>query len=449
MIREQVSTPADGSSDPDRLLVRGLGVRHLAANIFNYTVGSGIFVLPALVVGQLGGAAPAAYLLCAATMGLVVLVFAEAGSRVSSTGGPYAYVATALGPLPGLVAGALLALVDVAAAGAVATVLAASLARLAGVSGPIWQGGIVAVLLVGLGAVNLRGLSWGARLLEVSTVAKLAPLLFLVLVGAFFIVPANLRWPALPTPGQVAHTSGTLIFAFAGIEAALLPSGEVRSPSRTVPRAAILALAFVTLLYLAIQAVALGVVGPALARDTVAPLADVAGTFAGRFGSVLLLAGASVSMFGYLSGGLLSGPRGFFALARDGYLPRALAAVHPRFRTPHVSIALYVALALALALTGTFQQLAILANLAALGLYFLSAIGVWVLRRRDVRGDGEPFRMPGGPTVPVLVCAAVAWIVSQTITRPQLLAFALLVAACVVVHLVRERTRAAAVAGAA
>ncbi len=437
-----VTPPAQaGAVDPDRLLVRGLGTRQLTANIFNYTVGSGIFVLPALVVGQLDGGAPLAYLLCAAVMGLVVLVFAEAGSRVTVTGGPYAYVETALGPLPGLLAGVLLAITDVAALGAIAMVLAASLARLAGVGGPIWQGAIATALLAGMALVNICGVRWGARLVELCTAAKLVPLLFFVAVGAFFVVPANLSWATMPSAHQVAQTSGVLLFAFAGIEAALLPSGEVRDPTRTVPRSGILALSLVTVLYLAVQTVAAGVSGPALSGDTVAPLATAAGRFAGRAGALLLLAGASISMFGWVTGSILAGPRGFFALARDGFLPRAIAAVHPRFHTPHVAIGLYAALALALALTGTFERLAVLSNLAALGLYFLSAIAVWVLRRRGIRGEREPFRMPGGPTIPVLVGLAVVWIVSQTITRAEAFAFGVALVASVIIYALRRRAK--------
>ncbi|MGB7737673.1 MAG: amino acid permease, partial [Steroidobacteraceae bacterium] len=94
--------------DPDRLLVRELGLRQLTAHIFNYTVGSGIFVLPAIAAAQLGTAAPIAYLACAAVMAFVVMIFAEAGSRVTATGGPYAYIEVGLGPYFGLVAGILL-----------------------------------------------------------------------------------------------------------------------------------------------------------------------------------------------------------------------------------------------------------------------------------------------------------------------------------------------------
>jgi basic amino acid/polyamine antiporter, APA family len=393
------------SIDPDDLLVRGLGVRQLAAAIFNYTVGSSIFVLPALAVARLDGAAPLAYLLCALLIGLVVLVFAEAGSRVSATGGPYAYVEVALGPFPGLVAGVLLSLNDVTAAGAISMLLAGSLTRLLGLSGPAWQGVIVTLLLAGLAAINVRGLRWGTRLVETFTMAKLAPLLFFLVVGAFFMSPANLHWASVPSAGTVANTAGTLVFAFTGIEAALLPSGEVRDPARTVPRAAMLALASATLLYLAVQEVALGVMGPALAEDTVAPLSSAAAAFAGQAGRTLLLVGATVSMFGWLTGSILAGPRGLFALARDGFLPRQIAAVHLRFRTPHVAIATYAALALALALSGTFERLAVVSNLAALGLYFLCAIAACgaAAARHPRRGGAVPHarRCDGaGPGVP-------------------------------------------------
>ena len=428
----------DKNVDPDSLLVRGLGVRQLTANIFNHTVGSGIFVLPAFAVANLGGAAPLAYLACALVMVLVVLVFAEAGSRVTATGGPYAYVEIGLGPLFGFATGILLAASQVAAAGAISMLLAQSLARLAGLQGALWPGLIVVGLVASLAAVNIRGLAWGARVVEIFTAAKLVPLLFFVLFGMFFVSPPNLRWESLPTAAQVATTAGTLIFAFSGIETALMPSGEVRDPTRTVPRAAMLALGAATLLYLTVQAVALGVLGPALAGDKVAPLATAAGTFAGKAGAALLLAGASVSMFGWLTGSILAGPRALFALARDGFLPRQLAAVHPRHHTPHLAILAYGALAIAVSLTGTFEQLAVLSNLAALGVYLLGAIAVWRLRVRDVRSDREPFLMPGGPAVPICACIVIAWIVTQTITAREFVALGGVLALSLVMYAVRR-----------
>jgi APA family basic amino acid/polyamine antiporter len=422
----------------ERGLVRELGRWQLATIIFNYTVGTGIFVLPALMVAQLGSAAPLAYLLCAAIIGLVVLVFAEAGSRVSATGGPYAYVEAGLGPLPGLITGVLLIVSDIAAAGAITSVLAASLQRLTGTNGAVPHNVIGALLVVALAAINIAGLRSGARLVEVCSAAKLAPLLFFVAAGVFVVKPANLQWAALPTAGRVAAASGTLIFAFSGIETALLPSGEVRTPSRTVPQACMLALAFVTVLYLAVQAVALGAVGPALAADSVAPLATAAATFSGTFGSTLLLVGATISTFGWLTGAMLGGPRGVFALGRDGFLPRRLAAVHPRFHTPHVAIATYAVLVIAASLSDTFERLIVFASIGTLAIYFLCPIALWRLRQNDIRADGQPFRLPGGPIIPLLTCMTTLWVAWQTISMREFVAFGVVLLLCAAAYAIRR-----------
>jgi amino acid transporter len=185
-----------------------------------------------------------------------------------------------------------------------------------------------------------------------------------------------------------------------------------------------LALAGATLLYLAVQCVALGLLGPSLGADVVAPLASAASTFAGDAGATFLLAGATISMAGWLTGSALAAPRTLFALARDGFLPRSLTSVHPRHRTPHVSIMVYGVLIVAMSWTGTFAQLAVLANLSALGVYVLAAVAVLELRRRNVRTEAPPWRMPGGALVPVLTCVLVAWIAIRTATRRELLAFA-------------------------
>ena len=431
---------SDAGRDPDSQLVRALGVRQLTATIFNHTVGSGIFVLPAFAVAELGSAAPLAYLVCAGVMALVVLMFAEAGSRVTITGGPYAYVEVGLGPFFGFAAGILLAVSQISACGAIAMLLAESIARLLGL-GPAWPALIVVALVGGLAYVNILGVQRGARVIEVFTVAKLVPLLFFVIVGAFFIEPANLRWDALPPAADVAVTVGTLIFAFTGIETALMPSGEVKDPTRTVPRAAMLALAGATLLYLGVQAVGLGVMGTGLANDTVAPLATATATFAGGTGAALVLAGASVSMFGWLTGSILAGPRALFALSRDGFLPRALAAVHPRWHTPWIAIAVYGVIAVGVSLTSSYRELAVLSNLASFGVYVLGAFAVWRLRVRDVRADRPPFLMPGGMLVPVLACVAIGWIAVQTVTRREVVALSAVFALSLAVWLVRAARR--------
>jgi amino acid transporter len=268
-----------------------------------------------------------------------------------------------------------------------------------------------------------------------------------VLIGVAFVEPSNLVIQELPSMSSVLGTAGVIIFAFAGIEGAMIPSGEVRNPSRTVPRAVFLALGGATLLYLAIQFVALGVLGPALAEDRTTPLASAAGAMLGPTARTIMIAAAVVSMFGYLSANILSEPRGLFAFSRDRFLPKVLALVHPRYRTPTVAIVTYGVMVSAIAVSGTFERLGVFANLAALALYFLCAVAAWLLRRRNVRTDGEPFLIPGGALVPIAACLACGWLFFETAYNNPVQFKALGVVLAVIVALfvlreLRERSRA-------
>jgi amino acid transporter len=396
-------------------LIRALGVWALAASIFNVTVGGGIFRLPAVAAGMLGAAAPLAYLVCAVAMGLIVLCFAEAGSRVSRTGGPYAYVEVVFGPFAGFLAGVLLWLMGTIALAAVSTFFAGNLASVVPALGSTGARALVlAVLLGGLAWVNVRGVSEGTRLIGVASVAKLLPLLVLVVLALPAARGANLLPSELPGASSLSRASIVIIFAFMGVESALVPSGEVRDPSRTVPRAIAIAMIGVTLLYVAIQLVSQGVLGAGLATAGEAPLAAVGAAALGGWGRTLIVTGAAISMFGYVSGMTLAIPRALFAFAEDGILPRAVAAVHPRHRTPWIAILVQTAIVWIVAITSSFEQLAVVANLSALLLYLGCAIAAWELRRRDVRiEDSTPLRLPLGPTVHVLTVLVIGWLLTS------------------------------------
>jgi amino acid transporter len=252
----------------------------------------------------------------------------------------------------------------------------------------------------------------GARLVEVITVTKLLPLLLLTVAGLFWVRPEHLalEWAA---PDRIGTASITLIFAFMGIEVALAPSGEIREPARTVPRAVFLALGVTTLLYLLLQLVAHAVLGPALASFADAPLAEVASRVLGPLGKTVVLVGGSISMLGFLSGDALGTPRSLYAFARDGLLPAPLARLHPRFLTPWVAIVVHAVIAWALASIGSFGVLVLLANVALLSSYLLCCLAAIELQRRNVQTDGSPFVPPGGPLVPALACVVVLWLLSH------------------------------------
>jgi amino acid transporter len=413
-----VTTVAHGTGRHDERgdagLVRAIGVRGLTASIINVTVGAGIFVLPALVAGRLGPAAPLAYIVCAALMALIILCFASAGSRVSLTGGLYAYIEVAFGPFVGFLGGVLYWLMASFAVASVASAFAGSLGVVwAPLGAGIGRTVLLAALFAGLAAVNVRGVAPGAGLVEVVTAAKLLPLLTLVLAGIWSVHSNYLAWTAVPSVSQVGGTAIILIFAFVGVEVALVPSGEVRDPARTVPRALFLALAITTTLYLLVQGVAQGLLGPSMSAYAAAPLAEAAGRVLGSAGRLLVLAGGTISMFGYVSGDMLGSPRSVYALARDGILPNALARIHPRFRTPYLAIVTYAAIVGTLSISSSFTQLAILANVGSLSLYLLCVAASYELQRRDVRGSGTPFETPGGPLIPILAAAAIVWLLSQ------------------------------------
>ena len=399
-------------------LIRAIGVRRLAASIVNVTVGAGIFVLPAIVANGLGPAAPFAYLVCGSAMALIVTCFAAAGSRVSLTGGLYAYTEMAFGPFLGYLGGILYWLGATIAVASVAAAFVDSLAvAWPAIGAGLFRAAVLVTLFGGLAAVNVRGVKPGARLIEAVTIAKLVPLMLLVAAGLWLLPLRDLTRTSLPAIPDLGRTSILLIFAFVGIEVALVPSGEVHDPPLTVPRALFLALAVTTLLYLVLQAVAQATLGADSSAFAAAPLAESGGRLLGPWARTFILAGATISMFGYVSGDMLGTPRVLFAFARDGILPARVAAVHPRFHTPWIAILIHAAVAAAMAISSTFSELALVANVSTLSVYLLSVLASYELARRNVQSGGRPFAMPGGPTIPLLAAAVIIWLLSNATPR--------------------------------
>jgi APA family basic amino acid/polyamine antiporter len=296
---------------------------------------------------------------------------------------------------------------------------------------------VLIALFGGLAAINVRGVKLGARVVEVVAAAKLLPLLIFVAAGIWLVQPEYLRWPALPTISQIGRTAIVLIFAFVGVEIALVPSGEIRDPARTVPRALFLALATTTTLYLLIQTTAQGLLGPSMSTFASAPLAVAAARILGPAGRLLMLAGGIVSMFGYVSGDMLGSPRAWYAFGRAGVLPAAMTRIHPTYHTPYIAIVVYACIVATLAISSSFTQLAILANVAALTLYLMCVAASFELQRRDVRADGTPFAVPGGPVIPIAAAIVILWLLSNA-TRREFIVEAAVLAAAALLYSIRK-----------
>lgn len=430
------------AAERDAGLVRGLGVWGLAASIVSMVVGAGIFAVPGALAGAVGPYAPLAFLACGVAIGAVAICFAEGGSRIATSGGAYGYIEASLGPLAGYVCGTLLWVSDALASGGVAAAFADVVASvtpqsLTDVVRPIAMIGLVGTIAL----VNVRGVRRGAQLIGAATAVKLVPLVIFVLVGASAVRGSNFAIH----PGALSADSGRAfilaMFALIGMEGSLCASGEVADPSRTIPRAIALALVTVTLLYLGIQVVAQGILGLDLAASA-APLADAMGRLSPAL-RALMLAGAGLSMLGWMGSDILSTPRMVFAFARDGFLPRALGRLHPHTRAPHVAILGYATLVIILALSGTFAELAVLAALTTAPLYILGCVAAWRLRRGRVALAGTPldFRWLG---IAAAVGIASMLVMVALASRAEILGLLALIGISLAVYLLQTRFMPAA-----
>lgn len=431
-------------------MLRAVGPWGLTFSVINIVVGAGIFALPSALASSLGRYAPLAFVACAVAVGSAALCFAEGGSRVPTSGGIYGYVTEAFGPLAGYVAGTLLWVGDVLACGSIAAALAAVGASIVS---PAWAGTTRIGLIVGMpGAIaliNMGGVVRGTRLIGLATVLKLLPLLVFVLGGATVLLLRHSADAAgMAHPAGAGLSAGVLhdpgrglilgIFAFMGMETSLAASGEVRDPAHTIPRALMTAMLCVTVLYVAIQLVAQTLLGASLAASSV-PLADAMARIHPAL-RALMLAGAAVSMFGWMGTDILGTPRMLFAFARDGLMPRALGRVHARTHVPQLAIFSYAAVAIALALSGTFVELAVLSSLATAALYITGCAAAWWLRHQGVAQTGAPLNFSGLSVVALIAIGSMLATIALA-SRAEIIGLAILVLASAAIWTVIQLSR--------
>lgn len=426
----------------DEGLVRRIGPGALTAAVINVVVGGGIFVLPAAVAVELGPAGPIAYLVCGVALLLVTVAFAIAGARVSRTGGAYVYIEEAFGSFPGYIAGVLAwlsgALASAGLIAALAGIITQSMPRL---QHPVTQILVILLIYAGPVALNLFGIGTAARLIVAATVAKVATLLLFLLLATRAVEVSNLHWVGPVDPPHLGRAAILAFFALAGMEAAIGASGEIREPRRAVPVALLTGMLFVVILYVTIHIVAQGVLGARLSSST-APLADAVG-MAGHGGRALMLAGMAFSMLGLLAGNLLGSSRILFAFARDGILPAAVGALHPRTRIPYIAVLIQASLAVVLAATRTFAKLAVLASITNVILYGMVCAAALALVSRSTGREALPAPaavqrlLAGGGVLCML------WLAAQS-TGAEFAGIAITVGTAALLFLLSGRARAAA-----
>ena len=415
--------------EKQRNLKREISFLGLSSNIINTVIGSGIFVLPAIIAADLGAASILAYVFCGILITLMMLCFAEVGSKITDTGGVYIYIEKTFGNYPGFLTACLILLGAITAVAAIANAVISVLFKIF----PFFQSDITrilffAILFSGLGYMNVIGLKKGIGFVKLITFIKIVPLLLIVFIGFKDVHLTNLVWETTPSVQQIGTTSLILFFAFTGAGSALSVSGEVRNPQRTIPRAILFSIFIVGLIYVMVQTVSQGVLGESLPSFTENPLGEVASHMFGPIGFGLLTIGAAVSMFGSISSLVLSVPRILFAASEDNVIPiKILSKVHIKYITPYIAIIVYTGLGFLFASLGGFKELAIISSAATLIIALGVSIATIKLRRnKKYNSEGKTFKIPGGYTVPILSIIVILWFLTN-LSENKILGFGLLI----------------------
>lgn len=392
-------------------LVRGIGRWDLTAIAINTIIGAGIFGLPARVHGLIGSYSLIAFILCAIIIGFIVLCYAEVSSRFSATGGPYLYAREAFGSVVGFEVGWLYWIVRITTFAANCNLFVTYLGffdeRIATGAGRAVVIGAIVVLLAG---VNLIGVKQSAAMTNLFTAGKLIPLFIFVLIGMFFIQPANFNFDVVPQYDTFSKAVLILIYAFVGFEVSVVLGGETKDPQRTMPFALMVAVLVVAVLYILIQVVSIGTL-PNLATSE-RPLADAAASFMGTFGAAFITVGALVSILGNLNVGLLGGTRLLFAMSEQKDLPAVVSATSEKFKTPYVAIIFSAVVILFLTIFSSFITALAIATITRLLVYATTCLALPVFRRRGDAPEAK-FMAPAGIVAAVLSLLLIVWLLTQ------------------------------------
>lgn len=381
----------------------------------NAIIGSGIFLLPNKAMSIIGPASMWVILFDMLLVVSIALCFAEVGGMFKKNGGPYIYAREAFGDFIGFEVGFMKWAISIIAWAAMAVAFTTALGNVfPQTQVPAIKNAIILTILIGLGTLNILGVNISKIMNNIITLGKLIPLVMFVAVGIFFIKGSNFT-PMFPTGTYEAGTFGSaallIFYAFTGFESIAVAAEDMENPQKNIPKAIITVLAIVSVFYLLIQAVSIGVLGSDLA-NTSTPVADAAKIFLGPIGGAIVTAGTLISIGGINIAASFITPRSGVALAEDGLIPKVIAK-NGRFGTPSIAIAITVGLAIPLALSGSFAKLAAISVVSRFAQYVPTCLAVIVLRKK--RSDlKSTFRVPFGPVIPIIAVAVSGWLLTQT-----------------------------------
>ena len=401
------------SNDKGVRLRRDIGFFGAAFLVLNAMIGAGIFALPGKVAVNAGMLSPWLFLAVGIVFLAVVLTFAELASYFRESGGPVLYATFAFGPVAGFGTGWILFLSRMTAFAANANVMATYLGSLVPWFGAgIGRVAVISMLTLGLTYANILGVKDGVRTMGFFTVLKVLPLLLLVLLGLQHVTAGTLIPSASAVIGDLGGTTLLLVYAYVGFETMAVTAGETTEPRRVLPRALMRTVIGTGILYFLIVLVFISVIPADTYAD--ATLVDVGRSLAGSAGAIAITLAAVFSIGGNLAGTMIAAPRLVFALAENRLLPAWFGNIHPRYATPDHSILVMGGLAMVMALTGSFVELAVASSLSRMLSYILCIGALPVIRNRASEDmKTRAFRVRAGYLVPLVGLAICLWLTAQ------------------------------------
>lgn len=401
--------------------VRSIGRWSLTALVVNAIIGSGIFGMPSEITRLVGRASPLAMLLGAMVMSLIVACMAEVASQFTEAGGGYLYVRTAFGRFAGLQVGWFWLLASMGGGAGSANLFVQYLASIWPTAGHGFARIVIITVLIAIPTtVNYFGVRGGTNLSNILTVAKLLPLVVLIVLGLARVShrPNDVQVMEFTNTGWSAWLNALLllIFAYGGFENTLAPSGEVKEPRKTVPFALFTGLLICAVVYALIQYVAVATIGTRISEY---PLADTAAMLLRSGGALFVAAAVMISTYGWLSGDILTTPRVVYSFAANGDAPAIFAKLHPRYSTPALALVVYSTLMWVFAVTGTFLWIAAIGGASILILY--SGVCASLIRLRKLRPEANALRIPFGPVIAVTAIGISLALISALDSRQALL----------------------------
>jgi amino acid transporter len=416
-------------------LKREMGISDVVTNVLSISIGSGIFLLPALVYVILGHGSILAYIFCGLIFLSIGLCFGELSNRIPETGGLYTYIDRAFGPMAGFVATMLYVfgigvLVSAALLNAMIDILSTQNEIF---KEPYIRFLFFAIVLGLISFLSIRGMKDSMVLIKILTWTKVLAIVSLIVFGISKIEIANIAWEGFPSFSKIGEGSILLIFAFMGGEFALSTGGEMKDPKRTGPLGFLFGIIGAILIFCLIHLVTQGVLGDRRLENQEAPLAELAQNLFGSLGFAILLIVTFIAVWSTFSSIFILKNRVLYAASKDEVIPKFFSRLHPKYQTPIVAILFLGILDLMVAMSGSFQYLLILVTAGMLVIYLGGLFAFLKFRLLAKSTDPVSFKVPAGYLVAIFGIVAMVWVFIQ-ISQEEMLAIGSFLAIVIVLY---------------